>query len=60
MLNYLRVKLATLRNDERGVTVIEYALMVFLIAVAVTATLQPIRTEVIRIFNQVHAALLTV
>jgi Flp pilus assembly pilin Flp len=60
MLNYLRIKLATLRNDERGVTVIEYALMVFLIAVAVTATLQPIRTEVIRIFTQVYNALLTV
>jgi Flp pilus assembly pilin Flp len=57
MLNYLRIKLATLRNDERGVTVIEYALMVFLITVAVAATLTPIRTEIVRIFTQVYTVL---
>jgi Flp pilus assembly pilin Flp len=57
MFTYLRFWLASKVRDERGVTVIEYALMLFMVALAVVATLQPIRSAVISIFQAVQSAL---
>ncbi|RPJ61380.1 MAG: Flp family type IVb pilin [Acidobacteria bacterium] len=57
MFTYLKARLVEFSKDQRGVTVIEYALMLFMIAVAVAATLTPIRSRVIAIFSTALSAL---
>ena len=60
MMNlYVKVRtvLDSLRKDEDGQDLVEYALMVGIIAVGLTATLPPIATKVQGIFDALKTAL---
>jgi pilus assembly protein Flp/PilA len=52
--------LTTFVNDDRGVDLIEYALLAGLIGVAAVTAITGIGTEVNRIFGAVSAKLVTV
>jgi pilus assembly protein Flp/PilA len=53
-LNY---RLAQLRSDERGVTSVEYGLMVALIAVVIIGAVTLLGQNLLALFNQVAAAI---
>jgi len=53
-LNY---RLAQLRGDERGVTSVEYGLMVSLIAIAIIVAVTLVGTQLTTLFNNVAASL---
>lgn len=59
MLKYLTTHLQTftkqLRRDDRGATMIEYGLMVALIAVVVAVTVGPLGTAIAGLFADVTA-----
>ena len=57
MLNYLRGQLARLRKDEEGQTLIEYALLAFLIAIVSILLLAAIGLDLAETFDQVENAL---
>lgn len=46
-------------RDERGVTTIEYAVMLVLVALAIALATPNIRTAVLSVFNAVSGALVT-
>ncbi len=57
-------KLVSLRNnvkrlvrDESGQTVMEYALMLVLVALAISAAFPPVQTAISTVFTDVQAAL---
>ena len=56
MLNYLRARLARLRKDE-GQTLIEYALLAFLIAIVSILLLAAIGLDLAETFDEVENAL---
>jgi pilus assembly protein Flp/PilA len=56
MFTYLKFWLESHVKDERGVTVIEYALMLFMVAVAVVAAVGPLRNAVLNVFNNATSA----
>ncbi|MGW5195011.1 Flp family type IVb pilin [Kribbella sp. NPDC004138] len=61
MLNDLRTYMQSLvrqiRNDERGATMIEYGLMVALIAVIVAAAVGPLGTAIAGLFTGIIGSL---
>ena len=57
MLNYLRGQLARLRKDEEGQTLIEYALLAFLIAIVSILLLAAIGLDLAETFNEVEDSL---
>ncbi|MET9270724.1 Flp family type IVb pilin [Kribbella sp. NPDC003557] len=61
MLNDLRTYMQTLvrqiRSDERGATMIEYGLMVALIAVIVAAAVGPLGTAIAGLFTGIIGSL---
>ena len=57
MMNYLRAQLARLRKDDDGQTLIEYALLAFLIAIAAIIFLSAIGLDLAETFDEVENAL---
>jgi Flp pilus assembly pilin Flp len=57
MMSYLRTQLARLRKDEAGQTLIEYALLAFLIAIACIVFLSAIGLDLAETFDEVENAL---
>jgi len=57
MMTYLRVQLSRLRKDEAGQTLIEYALLAFLIAIAAIIFLSAIGLDLAETFDEVENAL---
>lgn len=49
--SYLAATLASVKNDERGATAVEYGLMVALIAVVIITAVALIGTELDRLFD---------
>lgn len=49
--------LTKLRNDKRGVTIIEYGLLAALIGVALAASLTSLKTTIAATFTSIGAAL---
>jgi Flp pilus assembly pilin Flp len=56
MLNYLRAQMARLR-DEEGQTLIEYALLAFLVAIVSIVLLTALGIDLAETFNQVEDTL---
>ena len=54
MFEYLLLKLRSskLRNDVKGVTIVEYAIMLALVAIAVATAAPGISAAVVAVFNQ--------
>ncbi len=50
-------RLSQLRSDDRGVTSVEYGLMVSLIAIAIIVAVTLVGTQLTNLFNTVAAAL---
>src|SRR5215204_864031 len=57
MLNYLRGQLARLRKDEEGQTLIEYALLAFLVAIVSILLLAAIGLDLAETFDEIENAL---
>jgi Flp pilus assembly pilin Flp len=57
MLNYLRAQMARLRTDEEGQTLIEYALLAFLVAIVSIVLLAAIGLDLAETFDAVENAL---
>jgi len=53
------VRLQTLLSDERGQDLIEYALVVALIAFAATAGMSTVATDINQAFNNIGAKIVT-
>jgi pilus assembly protein Flp/PilA len=59
MFARLLMILARFRKDERGASLVEYGLLVALIALAVIATLRTVGTNLNALFTQVATSLTT-
>lgn len=59
MISRLFWFLSALRDNEEGASLVEYGLLVALIALAVIATLQTVGTNLNALFQSVSAALTT-
>jgi Flp pilus assembly pilin Flp len=57
MITYLRARLAALRDDVEGQTLIEYALLAFLIAIVAILLLAAIGLDLAETFNEVEDSL---
>lgn len=57
MMTYLRVQLARLREEDVGQTLIEYALLAFLIAIVSILLLAAIGLDLAETFDEVENAL---
>jgi Flp pilus assembly pilin Flp len=57
MMTYLRAQLARVTKDETGQTLIEYALLAFLIAIAAIIFLSAIGLDLAETFDEVENAL---
>ena len=57
MLDYLRMLLAVLRSDKRGVTAMEYGLIAALIAVVIIGVVTQIGANLLARFTSVSNAL---
>ena len=57
MLNQLRQLCLIIRRDERGATMIEYAIMVVLVALAVLLLTPDLRSTVVQIFSTVASGM---
>jgi Flp pilus assembly pilin Flp len=57
MLNYLRAQMARLRTDEEGQTLIEYALLAFLVAIISIVLLSAIGLDLAETFDEIENAL---
>ncbi len=57
MFNYLKVQLSRLINEERGVTSVEYAVMIGLVALAVVALGAGLGGSVTGILQEIQTAL---
>ena len=57
MMTYLRVQLSRLRKDEAGQTLIEYALLAFLIAIVAILLLAAIGLDLAETFDKVENSL---
>ena len=58
-MNFLKNKFAQFQQDESGATMIEYALIAALIAIAAIATMQALGTEIQAAFTDVKSAVST-
>lgn len=59
MLQNLRLALRQLVRDERGATAVEYGLIAFLIAVAITGSVTDVGTQLKAVFGDVVTSLTT-
>ena len=60
LTNYFRVRLQDLLRKQEGATMVEYALMVALIAVVCLLAVQYMGTQIFHVFDQVNTQLSTV
>ena len=51
------LRLKSLKNDERGVTTVEYAVMLVLVAIAVIIAAPNISSSVVAVFKQIATKL---
>ncbi|HXK58305.1 MAG TPA: hypothetical protein PLP42_00285 [Acidobacteriota bacterium] len=54
---WLKTQLTQLRNDQKGVTIVEYVIMIALVALAVALASPNVRDAVVSIFEAVESAL---
>jgi Flp pilus assembly pilin Flp len=54
---WLKTQLQDLRNSEKGVTIVEYVIMVALVAIAVAFATPNVRTAILNVFNNVSTAI---
>lgn len=57
MFKMFKQILLPLRNDKRGVTIIEYALLAALVGIALTATLNGLVTNIGTAFTKIGSSL---
>ena len=57
MMTYMRVQMSRLRKDEAGQTLIEYALLAFLIAIVSIVLLAAIGLDLAETFDEIENAL---
>jgi len=53
---WLKTQLNDLRNSEKGVTIVEYVIMVALVAIAVAFAQPNVRTAILNVFNLIQSA----
>ena len=56
-MNSIIQKIKAFRKDEKGATMVEYGLVVAIIAIGALAATQGVATKLIALFNQVAALL---
>ncbi len=54
---WLKTQLNDLRNSEKGVTIVEYVIMVALVAIAVAFATPNVRTAILNVFSMVNSAI---
>jgi len=54
---WLKTQLNDLRNSEKGVTIVEYVIMVALVAIAVAFAQPTVRTAILNVFNLIQSAI---
>jgi len=53
---WMKSQLNDLRNNEKGVTIVEYVIMVALVAIAVAFATPNIRDSILNVFNLINSA----
>ncbi len=53
---WLKTQVNDLRNSEKGVTIVEYVIMVALVAIAVAFAQPNVRTAILNVFNLIQSA----
>ncbi|MFB3903039.1 MAG: Flp family type IVb pilin [Acidobacteriota bacterium] len=53
---WLKTQLNDLRNSEKGVTIVEYVIMVALVAIAVAFAQPNVRSAILNVFNLIQSA----
>ncbi len=54
---WLKTQLTDLRNSEQGVTIVEYVLMVALVALAVAVATPNIKNVILQVFTDISSAI---
>ena len=58
LTTYIRAKLAELRKDESGQTIVEYALIIVLIALAVLLASPSLTNAIVQVFSETSSLLM--
>ena len=58
LTTYIRAKLAELRQDESGQTIVEYALIIVLIALAVLLASPTLTSAIVQVFSETSSLLM--
>ena len=58
LATYIRAKLAELRKDESGQTIVEYALIIVLIALAVLLASPSLTSAIVQVFSETSSLLM--
>ena len=58
LTTYIRAKLAELRKDESGQTIVEYALIIVLIALAVLLASPSLTSAIVQVFSETSSLLM--
>ena len=58
LVTYIRAKLAELRKDESGQTIVEYALIIVLIALAVLLASPSLTSAIVQVFSETSSLLM--
>lgn len=58
MVTWIRAKLAQLHKDEEGQTIVEYALIIVLIALAVMLASPSLTSAIIQVFSETSSLLM--
>ena len=58
LTTYIRAKLAELRKDESGQTIVEYALIIVLIALAVLLASPTLTSAIVQVFSETSSLLM--
>ncbi len=54
---WLKTQLNDLQKSEKGVTIVEYVIMVALVAIAVAFATPNVRTAILNVFSMVNSAI---
>lgn len=58
LTTYIRARLAELRKDESGQTIVEYALIIVLIALAVLLASPSLTSAIVQVFSETSSLLM--